>query len=132
MISSSGSSSNSQFDVAIQEEWWQAVFGLNSIGLAVFKATISQQWRLPSNKDKLGVTISRLVVLVRSIQPKSPAALAGVPLHDVLLDISGILLLAELTPTALERLWRYVRSRIVEWITLYGCVSFRMAAFERF
>lgn len=116
MISSSTSSSNSQLDAAIQDEWWNAVFGVDwkpstqsSVGLAGYESTISQQLRLPANTEKLGVTISRLAlgVSVRSIRPKSPAALAGVPLHAVLLDINGIPLLAEPTRTALERLWQY-------------------------
>ena len=116
LISSSTSSSNSQLDASIQEEWWNAVFGVDwkpstqsSVGLAGYESTISHQLRLPSNTEKLGVTISRLAlgVSVRSIHPKSPAALAGVPLHSVLLDINGIPLLAEPTRTALERLWQY-------------------------
>ncbi|GAX11223.1 hypothetical protein FisN_UnNu033 [Fistulifera solaris] len=112
----STSVSNPQIDSAIQNEWWNAVFGLNwkpstqsTVGLAGYKSTISQQLRLPSDTEKLGITISRLAlgVSVRNIQPNSPAAVAGVPVHAVLLEMNGIPLLAEPTRTALERLWQY-------------------------
>ncbi len=116
LMNSSTSALISHIDTAIQNEWWNAVFGLNwkpstqsTVGLAGYKSTISQQLRLPSDTGKLGVTISRLAlgVSVRHVQPNSPAAIAGVPIQAVLLEINGIPLLAEPTRTALERLWQY-------------------------
>lgn len=115
----------SVWDGKVRQEWWNAVFGqdfapLNQpvrnvpqqgVGLASIPSYMTYQVQIPvsEQQEKLGITIHRLPLglYARHVQPGSEAALLGIPIRSVLIDINGLSFLAEPSRSALERIWQY-------------------------
>ena len=114
----------------IRQEWIDAVFGPDffpptkgydpnyrppqqGVGLSGVASYVSLQATIPAgvkdSGDKAGVTLARmpLGLYVRTIEPGSEAAYAGVQEGSILIDVNGMGLLGEPSKHALERLWQY-------------------------
>lgn len=116
---------------SIRNEWVDSLFGkdffpreqdpcpidytpaLKGVGTAnvpsyvAYSATI--YGRPPNEKEKIGVTISRLPlgVYVHAVDPGSEAYNAGVIPGSILVDVNGMGVLGEPSHKLIERLWQY-------------------------